>query len=124
MSTSLIAAQHRMECAGNCDWESRRCSGLGSTGQGCWSCQTSLQGFVHNLIAVLWRRLTSILGSGQACAITGWLVHTYLAYGEITVDTAQNLLPTMGALAPLLFMRWLLLFPRASTPASAWQALL
>ena len=32
--------------------------------------------------------------------------------------------PDHGALAPLLFMRWLLLFPRASTPASAWQALL
>lgn len=32
---------------------------------------------------------------GQFAAIAMWLGHTKYAYGELTVDTAQNLPPTM-----------------------------
>jgi hypothetical protein len=38
--------------------------------------------------------IASALG-GQGCAIIAWLVHTKVAYGEVTVDTSQNLPPTM-----------------------------
>ena len=37
------------------------------------------------------------LGDGglQAAAIIAWLVHTKIVYTDVTVDTSQNLPPTM-----------------------------
>lgn len=32
---------------------------------------------------------------GQFCAIIAWLVHTKIVYADVTVDTSQNLPPTM-----------------------------
>ena len=52
-------------------------------------------------------RLTPGLVDGglQAAAVIAWLVHTKIVYTDVTVDTSQNLPPTMVSLCCMLTLR-------------------
>ena len=44
---------------------------------------------------IMWLTPGLVDGGLQAAAVIAWLVHTKIVYTDVTVDTSQNLPPTM-----------------------------
>lgn len=50
------------------------------------------------LLPVKYVPIPACCGGSQGAAVIAWLVHTKVVYTDVTVDTSQNLPPTMVSL--------------------------